>query len=164
VAIAAGHGHVATREFELGLLMLCEGERGRAVTLQAVTLIALVFVGLTCELVVVLIHVAIGATLEVRDLEQRVLASWSVALITLQLSVPIDQRVVGLGMRLHIEQGGLPAIHVVTVRALDATRTLRELAIVFILVAINTLRKRQFLLEVSVGVAQQAIDGGVLSK
>lgn len=104
VAIRAGHRDVAARQFELGLLVLRQRKRGRTVTLQVVALIALILVGLCRELVVVLVHVAIGAALEIRDLEHRVLALWSVALVALQLSVSIDERVVRFGVSLHIEQ------------------------------------------------------------
>lgn len=90
MAIAAWNCDVPTRELELGLLVLCQCEGGRTVALQVVTLVALVFIGLGRELIVVLVHVAIGAALKVRDLEYRVLTLWGVALIALHLGVTFD--------------------------------------------------------------------------
>ena len=68
------------------------------------TLVALVLVGLAGELVVVLVHMAIGAALEFRDLENRVLALGRVTLVALQLGMSINEGIIRLGMRLHVEQ------------------------------------------------------------
>ena len=90
VAIATRHRHVPARQLEFGLLMLRKGEGRGAVSLQVMALVALVVVRLAGELVVVLVHVAIGAALEFRDLEDRVLPLGRVALIALHLGMPID--------------------------------------------------------------------------
>ena len=103
MAIGTGNRNVTASQLEPGLLMLCQSIGGRAVALQIVALIALVFVRLARELVIVLVHVAIGAALEGRDFENRVLAFWRVTLVALQLGMSIDERVVGLGVRLDVE-------------------------------------------------------------
>ena len=88
VAIGAGNGDVPSGELELGLFMLRERERRRTVALERVALVALVVVRLAHELRVVLVHVAIRATFEVHDLENRVLALGRVTLVALHLSCP----------------------------------------------------------------------------
>jgi len=90
VAIAAGHRQVPACQLEFRLLMLRKREGRGAVSLQVMTLVALVVVRLAGELVVVLVHVAISALLEFRDLEDRVLPLGRVALIALHLGMPID--------------------------------------------------------------------------
>lgn len=151
------------RKFESRLLVLSKSEGRRTVSLQVVTLVALVFVGLAGELVVVLVHMAIGATLEVRDLENRVLALGRVTLVALQLGMSIDERIITLGMRLHVEQRGLPALDVVAVGALDAPGPLRELPVVLVLVAIGAFRKRELFLKVSFHMAGLAFHRSVLA-
>jgi len=165
VAVGAGHGNVAASQLELRLLMLGQREGRRTVTLEGVTLIALVFVRLRRELAIVLVFVAIGAAFEVRDLKDRVFAFRRVTLLTLQFGVPIDQRVVGLGVRLDVEQRRLPSLHVVTTGTLDAVRlTFRKLSVVLVFVAVGAFCKREFLLEVAIRVATSAIHGGMLAQ
>jgi hypothetical protein len=64
---------------------------------------------------------------------------------------------------LHGEKGRLPALHVMTGRALAAILTLEELPIMSILVAIRALLERDLLLEIAVGVALSTFDGSVLA-
>src|SRR4029077_8274773 len=96
-------------------------------------LVASVLVRLTRELVVVFIFVAVRATLEFDDLEDRGLALGDMTAAALHLRVPVNQGIVRLRMGLHIEQGRLPALHVMTRRALDSLRALSELPVVIIL-------------------------------
>ena len=103
VAVAARYSQVAAGQRELGFVVLRESKGRRAVSLQVVALIALIVIRLAHELVVVLVHVAIGAALEVRDLEDGVFAFGRVALIALHLGMPLDQGIVGLGVRFHVE-------------------------------------------------------------
>jgi len=156
---------VAASEVELGLLMLCQRKGRRAVTLQVVALVTLILIGLAGELIVVLIHVAISAPLEVDDFEDGVLALWGVAAVALHLGMPVNQGVVGFCVRLDVEQRRLPSIHVVAGGALDAVGfPFRELAVVLILVAVGALRERQFLLEIAFDVTGFALDRGVLTQ
>lgn len=155
---------MATSQIKLGLLMLCECEGGWAVTLEIVALVALIFVGLAGELIVVLVHVAISAPLEVSDFEDGVLALRRVAAVTFDLGVPVNQRIVGFRVRLDVEQGRLPSIEVVARGTLDAVRfAFRELAVVLIFVAVGALRERQFLLEIAFEMAGLALDRRVLA-
>ena len=165
MAVGAGHGNVAARQLELRLLMLGQREGRRTVTLEGVTLIALVFVRLRRELAIVLVFVAIGAAFEVRDLKDRVFAFRRMTLLTLQFGVPVDQRVVGLGVRLDVEQRRLPSLHVVTTGTLDAVRlTFRKLSVVLVFVAVGAFCKREFFLEVAIRVATSAIHSGMLAQ
>ena len=66
-------------------------------------------------------------------------------------------------MIFHGEKGRLPALDVVAGRALAAILTLDELPVVSILVAIRALLEGDLLLEIPVGVALGAIEGGVLA-
>ena len=127
-------------------------------------LVALVLVRLAGELIIVFVHVAIRAALKIRNLEDRVLAFGRVALVAGNLGMAINQRVVGLGVRFHIEQRWLPAFHVVTAFALDPVRLVtHELPVVLVLVAVGALGEGQLLLEVAFGVAGLALHRGVLS-
>ena len=164
VAIAAGHRDMPASQLKLRLLMLRQRERRWAVALQVVALVTLILIGLAHELIVVFIHVTIRAALEVRDFEDRVLTFRGMALIALHLRVTFDQGVVRLGMGLYIEQRRLPSLHVVTGRAFDSFRPLGELPLVLIFMAIRALRESQLLLKIPVGMAEQAVDGGVLSQ
>ena len=152
------------RQFEPGLFMLSQRERRGTVALEIVTLVALVLVRFACELVVVFVLVTVGAALEVHDLEDRVFAFRRVALLALQFGVPVDQRIGTLGVRLHIKQRRLPSLNVVATGTLDAVRLpLGELSFVIVLVAVGAFGKRELLLEVSIRVALNAFDCGVLS-
>src|SRR5579862_1518006 len=144
--------------------MLRQGEGGRAVALQIVTLIALVLKWLTSELVVVLILVAIGALIEFGDPEDRVFPFGDVALIALNFRMAFDERIVGFRVGLDVEQGRLPALDRVTRGAFDSVRTLGELAIVLVLVAVRALGEGEFFLEVALQVASFAFDGLVFSR
>ena len=66
-------------------------------------------------------------------------------------------------MFLQGEQGRLPALHFVTGGALAAIRTLGELSIVSVFVAVGTFGERDLFLEISVGMALGALDLRVLS-
>ena len=78
-------------------------EGGRAVTLQVVTLVALVLVRLGGELVVVLVLVAIGALIEFDDPEDRVFPLGDVALIALDFGMAFDERIVGFCVGLDVK-------------------------------------------------------------
>ena len=103
MTIGAGNRDVAASEIKLGLLMLRQREGRRAVTLQVVALVTLILIRLAGELIVVLIHVAISAPLEVGDFEDGVLALRGVAAVALHLGMPINQGVVGFCVRLDVE-------------------------------------------------------------
>ena len=154
MAIAARHGDVPAGQFELCLLMLCQGEGRRTIPLQGVALITLVLVWLSCELVVVLVLVTIGAAFEAGDFEDRVFALGGVALVTCHLRVTLEQGVVGLGMGLNVEERRFPSVHLVAGGAFDAFGSLGKLALVFILVAVGTSCECQLLLKVSVCMTQ----------
>ena len=166
MAVGAGHGNVAARQLELRLLMLGQREGRRTVTLEGVALIALVFVRLRRELAIVLVFVAIGAAFEVRDLKDRVFAFRRMTLLTLQFGVPVDQRVIGLGVRLDVEQRRLPALHVSDSweRARTVRLTFRKLSVVLVFVAVGAFCKREFFLEVAIRVATSAIHSGMLAQ
>jgi len=144
--------------------MFRQREGGWAVTLQIVTPVALVLVRLGGELIVVLILVAIGALIEFDDPEDRVFPLGAVALIALNYRVAIDERILGFRVGLDVEQGRLPAIDRVTRGAVDAVRTLGELAIVLVFVAVRALGEGEFFLEVALQVASFAFDGLVFSR
>ena len=149
VAIAARHCQMPARKIEFCLLMLGKREGRRAVSLQVVTLVALVLVGLAGELVIVFVHMAIGAALEVCDLEDRVLALGRVALVALHFGVPVDEGIVRFGVGLHVKQRWFPALDVMTVGALDASGPLRKLAVVLVFMTIAAFREGKLFLEVS---------------
>ena len=150
VAITARHSNVPTSQFEFCLLVLCQSEGRRTIPLQVVALITLVLVGLSCELVVVLVLMTISAAFEARDLEDRVLALGGMALVTCDLCVTLEQGIVGLGVRLNVEERRFPAVHIVAGGTFDAFRPLGKLSLVLILVAVGTFCECQFLLKVSV--------------
>ena len=66
-------------------------------------------------------------------------------------------------MLLHREQGRLPALYVVAGGALAAVRTLGELAVMGVLVAIRALLEWDLLFEIAIGVALAATDLLVLA-
>jgi len=155
---------VTTSQVELCLLMLRQGEGGRAIAFQIVTLVALVLVRLGGELVVVLILVAIGALIKFGDPEDGVFPLGAVALIALNFRVALDERIVGFRVGLDVEQGRLPAIDRVTRGAFDSLRTLGELAVVLVLVAVRALGEGQFFLEIALQVTSFAFDGLVFPR
>jgi len=64
---------------------------------------------------------------------------------------------------LHRKKGGLPALHIVTGRALTAVRAFRKLSFMGILVAVRTLLELERLFEIPIGVALSALDRSVLA-
>ena len=151
-------------QFKLGVLVQRQGEGRWPVSLHVVALVAAVFVRLTRELVVVLVFVAVRAALEIHDLEDRGLPLREVAAAALHLRMPLNQGIFGFRVCLYVEQGRLPALHLVTRRALDTLGPLRELPVVVVLVAVSALRKGQVFLKVAFHVACHALDGRVFSK
>jgi len=127
-----------------------------------VALVAGVEIRSAGKLVGVTVGMAIGAALEL-DFIKGVLALGSMALFAFQPRVTPLQRVVGRSVFFHGEKGRLPALHVVAGRALAAILTLGELPVMSILVAIRAFLERDLLLEIAVGVALGAIEGGVLA-
>src|SRR5215470_13533459 len=151
-------------QFELRVLVLSQRECGGPVSLQIVALIAAIFVWRACELAVVLVLVAVRTALEIDNLEDRSLALGNVAATALNLGVAIDERVFRFRMGLHIEQRRLPILHVVTGRTLDPFRTLCELSVVIVLMAVGAFRKSKFFLEVPFDVASHALHRRVLAE
>src|SRR2546430_3888282 len=137
VALAASRRNVSAGQLKLGLLVLRQSEGRWPVSLQIVALVAAILVWLTCELVVVFVLVAVRATLEFDDLEDRGLPLGDVAAAALYLRVPVNQGIVCFRVGLYVEQRRLPALHVVTRRALDSFRPLGELPVVVVLVAVD---------------------------
>ena len=127
-------------------------------------LIALVLVRLAGELIVVFVHVAIRAALEIRNLENRFLAFGGVALVTGDFGMAFHQRVVGTGVGLHIEQGWLPALHFVAAFALNPVRlVIHELPVVLVLVTVGALGEGNLFFEVSFNMAGLALHRGVFA-
>src|SRR5882762_143239 len=164
VALAARSRNMSAGQFKLGLLVLCQREGRWPVSFEVVALVAAVFVRLPRELFVVFIFVTVGAALEIHDLKDRGLALGRVATAAVHLRVPVNQGIVGFRVGLHVEQRRLPALHVVTRRALDSLRPLGELSVVVVLVTVDALRERQLFLEVALYMACLALNGRVFSK
>ena len=162
MALGAGYGDVAASQHKAGLLVLGQAKRGRLVSFKIVTFVAGVEIRSAGKLIGVSIGMAIGAALKL-DFIKGVLTLGSMALHAFQPRVAALQRVVGRSVFFHGEKGRLPALHVVAGRAFTAILTLDELPIMSILVAIRALLERDLLLEIAVGVALGAIDGGVLA-
>src|SRR6266436_5661678 len=128
-------------------------------------LVTLVFVGLSGELTVVLILVAVGTKFELYGRELGVLALGEMATVALHHGVPVDQGVVRLGMSFHVEQRWLPSVDCVAGRALDSVGpALGELPVVIVHVAIGALGEGQLLFKVALGVARLTLDRGVLAE
>lgn len=161
VAFGAWNRQVAAGQHKTRFLVLGKRERGRLVRFDVVAAIAGIEVRSGGKLSRVPIGMAIRTALEL-DLEQRVLALRDVALRTLQSRVSALQRVGGQCVLLPGEERRPPPLHVVARRALAAIRTLCELAIVLIFVAIRTLGEWNGLFEIRIGVALPARDRRVL--
>ena len=125
-------------------------------------LVASIEIGGRGKLIGMSIGMAIGAALKL-DFVKGVLALRNVALHALQARVTALQRVVGRSVFFHGEKGRLPSLYVVAGRTFAAILTLYELPVMSILVAIRALLEWDLLLEIAVGVALGAIDGGVLA-
>lgn len=164
VAIAARYRDMASGQYEMSFLVPSQGEGRWLESLQVVATLTRVEVRRCNKLAGMLIAVAISAMLEL-DLEQRVFALGSVALIALHGGVLPLQRISRRRVVFHRELSGLEALHRMAGGALAASGPLGELPVVRIgLVTINTPLEGQRLLEVSAGVALHAFNRGVLAQ
>lgn len=163
MAIRAGHRHVPARQQKVCFLVLGQSERGRFVRFQIVAAVASVEIRCRRELVGVPIAVAISAALKF-NLEQRVLTLRDMALRALQPGVRALQWIRAESMFFDREHRRLPSLYVVTRGALAAVRTLGELAVVRVPMAIHALLEGKRLLEISTGMALRAIDADVFSQ
>jgi len=147
VAIGTDNRDVPARQRKPGLLMLCEGESGRLVPLQIVALIAGIEIRRCNKLTGMAILMTIGAIIKLYPV-QRVLAFWNMALRALHTNMTALERVLRRSVLLHGKQRGLPALDLVTSGAFAGIRTLGELTVMSVLVAIGTLFELDLLLEI----------------
>lgn len=163
VAIGAGHRKVSAGEHEASFLVLRQRECRRLVSLEIMAAIAGIEIGRGGKLRGMSVGVAVCAAIE-PYLEQGFLPFGNMALSTLQARVSALKRIRTLSMFFHREGGWLPSIDRVARSALNSSRTLGELAIVWIgFVAIHTLLEGQRLLEISIGMALRAPHGDVFA-
>jgi hypothetical protein len=94
---------------------------------------------------------------------QGVFALGQMALSAFNTCVTTLQRILGRGVLFDPEKRRFPALYVMTGRTLAAIRPLRELSLMGILVAIGAFLEGEGLLEIPIGMAFSAFDGGVFS-
>lgn len=156
MAIAAGHGHVPTRQKEARLLVPSQRERGWPISVERVALVALVQIWRCGKLAGMTIAVAVRTELEL-DLVERVFSLRSVTLPALQACVPALQGIGGCRMFFNAVLCRFESFDGVTGRAIAAVSPLRELPTVWIgPMAIRALFKCHRLLEITSRVAFHA--------
>jgi len=163
MAVAAQDGQVAVAQREAGLFVLGQRKRRRLESLERVALLTLIQPRRSGELGLVLIVMAVQAAGELHFVK-RVLPLRGMALRALQFRVLAFERVLGGGVRLHVELGRLPTVDVVAGGTLAAVGALHELAVVRVLVAVYALGELERLLEVAFGVAGNAFHSLVLAE
>jgi len=135
---------------------------GRAVSLKIVALLAVIDVRYSGELPPMLIFVAVHTLRELHQVES-VLAFWNMAFGALDGRMLLHQRIGRRRMFFHPERCRLESLDVVAGGALAFIRTLHELPVVFVFVAVEAVLKSQRLLEIAARVATQTIHRLVLS-
>ena len=156
VTLIAGHRGMSARQRELRLLMHCNREERALKTLHVVTVFAPVVMGRTGKLPIMCVLVALRAIRELH-LVNSVPAGGGMALRALDGGMLALERIPGSLMFLHAKQRRLPILDSVTFRAFALQGTVRELAVVHILVAVGAIRESKRLLEFASGVASRAI-------
>ena len=157
VTIGARNRDVPTRQHESSLLVFGQRKGRGLVSFQVVALVAGIQVRGRGKLTGMAVLVAIRAEVKFHPV-QRVFALRNVALCAFHTCVPALQRILRRGVLLNREKGWLPPFHVMAGGTLAGIGTLGELAVVGVLVAIRTLRERDCLLEVAIGMALPAAD------
>ena len=156
VTLLASHRQVRSRQYEPGLLVPRQPERGGLVAVERVTLLAPVQIRRGRELPLVLVFVAVEAATEL-DLVKRLFAVRDVALRALQGGVLALQGIGRSRMLLQTERCRLESFHGVTGGAFLAAHAFCELSLVLIVVAIHALLKSERLLEIALAVAGDAV-------
>ena len=161
VAFGAAHGHVRPRQRILRVLMLGDGKRRAMEILYGVAILAAVLIRRRGELLVMCVLMAVPARRELH-LVDRGLARGRVALVASHRHVLSLERILGRGVRLHVEERRLPAIHHVALGAFSLAGPRVELPLVRIIgMAIHAFRKGDLLLEIAGFVALIATHLGV---
>jgi len=164
MAIAADHRLMTAREWEPGVLVLCQAECGRLEPLQIVASFAAVETGRTGKLAGVRIFMAIDAVLK-PDVVKRRAALRNVTLGAAQCGVLSQQWIGGSCVFLHAESRWLESVDGVTGRAFSRIRPPGELPAVRIrLVAIHTLPEDERFLEIPSFVTLHTLHRGVLAE
>ena len=109
------------------------------------------------------VFVAVGTLGEV-NLVESIFSAWDVALRTLESTVLTFKWVSRVLVRSHVKQRWLPAVYRMTRGTFAPVTALRKLADVLIFVAIQAPGEGHRFLEISVHVAQQAINGLMFPK
>ena len=156
VTLIAGHRGMSARQRELRLLMHGNREERSLKTLHVVAVFAPVAMGRTGKLPIMRVLVAVRATRELH-LVNGVLAGGDMALRALHAGMLALERIPGSLMFLHAKRRRLPTLDAVASRAFALQGTVRELAVVRILVAVGAIRESKRLLEFASGVACRAI-------
>ena len=164
VAVRASYRQMGARKRETALLMLRDGESRRLESADGVASFALALVRRGRKLSFVHILVAIK-TFRIGNFVLRRSAGRDVAFRAGHAGMFGQQRVCRVCVGLYIEERRLPSIHGVASGAFSLVAAARELTAVRIgRVAIRAFRKRHRLLEISVGVALNAINLRVFSQ
>jgi hypothetical protein len=129
-----------------------QAKRGRPISLKVVALITAIQVRRAGELALMLVLVAIRALRKFHPIE-RVFALGEVAFRALDRGVLLYEGVCGGCVLLYSERCRFKSLHVVAGCAVPFVGTLQELAIVLILVTVETSLEGQRLLEVAASVA-----------
>jgi hypothetical protein len=149
VTLGARHRDVRTGQYEMGVLVLRDGEGGAMKVFYRVAIFAAILVGNCCELVVMRIFMAICARSELHFVNG-FLAGWRVAFVTGDGGVLSLQRIMGRRMFLHAKLRWLPALDRVALRTLTLARSRLKLPFVRIgRVAGRALGKSQRLFEIA---------------
>lgn len=128
------------------------------VTIEIVATIAAIYIWRARELPSVLIAVAIGAALKF-DFENSAFSFRNMTLRAFKFGMPALQGVGGRSMILQSECGRLPSRYGVTRGTFAASRSLSELAIVWVgLMAGGAFLEREWLLEIAAAVTLNAAD------
>jgi hypothetical protein len=133
-----------------------QSECGRLVAVKCVALLTVVQIRGGCELSLVLVAVAVETAIEL-DLEHGFFAAWDMALRTLQSGVLALQWIRGSRMFVQSELGRLESFHAVTGVALRTARAFCELSLMLIAVTIHALLEGEWLLEITIAMAGEAV-------
>jgi len=155
MAFRATDGDVRAGQWEFRLFVLGDGKQSAVKIRYRMAGLAAVQVRFSCKLAVVGIFVTVRATGEL-DFINRLFASGNVALSAFYLCVLSFQRILGSRMLLDAKQRRLPSLHFVAFRTLAFLRTIRELAVMNVLVAVRTIGKLERLFEVPASMASNA--------
>lgn len=164
VTVRARDRSMCSRQSETSVAMFRDGKSRAMEILNGMTAFTLVQVRSSSKLVVMGVFVAVQAGCELHFVDG-VLASWEMALTTLNSDVLSAQGIAGGVVLLHAEERWLPALDRMAFRALTFLRSRFKLAFVRVgFVAVHTVRKGQRLFEIAVQMALGATHGGVLAE